>query len=216
MSKEWVYGVPRMRTAWTGSVDQDFEASRSSTVRQWTQLVVDMLLPPRCPGCGTLVAGDNGLCAECWRRLAFITAPLCATCGLPFEVEAEPNALCGSCLSDSPPFDRARAAFVYDDGSRDLLLSFKHADRTDTAPTLVRALSNMGAELIADADMIIPVPLHWTRLFARRYNQSALLAIGLARMSGKAVHPHGLVRRKRTRSQGGLGASARRGGLCRP
>lgn len=191
-------------------MDRDFEAPNVSPARRLPRLILDTLLPPRCPGCGVLVTGDSGLCAECWRQLTFITAPFCAACGLPFEVDVESTALCGSCLRDTPAFDRARSALIYDDGSRHLLLSFKHADRTDAAPTLVRTLASAGTELLSDADVIMPVPLHWTRLFMRRYNQSALLAIGIGKLAGKDVQPNLLVRRKRTRSQGGLGASARR------
>ena len=120
------------------------------------------------------------------------------------------GAQCGACVRSRPEYDRARAVIVYDEGSRGLILSFKHGDRTDAAPALARWMVRVGAELIADADLIVPVPLHWTRLFARRYNQAALLAVAIGKQSGTRVAPDLLVRRKRTSPLGKLGPSARR------
>jgi ComF family protein len=105
-------------------------------------------------------------------------------------------------LRDRPDFDRARAVFKYDDSSRGLVLGFKHGDRIHGAPAYGRWLRRAGAELLADADLLIPVPLHWTRLFARRYNQAALLAHAIRAAGGPSVAPDWLLRRRRTPSQG--------------
>jgi len=171
---------------------------------------LDLLLPPRCLVCGRLTASDQALCAACWGRLAFIEAPYCACCGRPFEFALGPDALCGPCAAGRPLFERARAALRYDEASRGLLLAFKHGDRTDCAPALARWLARAGAELLADADAIVPVPLHWWRLFRRRYNQSALLAKAVGRLAGKPVLPDLVRRRRWTPSQGRLGAAERR------
>lgn len=102
---------------------------------------------------------------------------MCARCGHPFEYDVGKDAVCASCSAQTPAYRRARSVLVYDDGSRELLLPFKHADRIDAAPTFGAWLARAGAELLAEADAIAPVPLHRRRLFRRRYNQSALLAL---------------------------------------
>jgi ComF family protein len=142
--------------------------------------------------------------------MAFIAAPQCACCGLPFEFDMGTDVLCGACARDRPVFQRARAAFRYDEDSKELILRFKHADRTDAAPAFARWMGRAGAALLDDADIIAPVPLHWLRLFSRRYNQAALLASALGALAGKPAINDLLLRRRRTPSQGGLGAAARR------
>ncbi len=179
-------------------------------LRRAAGTVLDALLPPQCLSCGTMVAAPGGLCADCWSAVTVLGPPQCAACGLPFPHDPGPDALCGACVRRAPPYDRARAAFAYDDRSRTLILGLKHRDRTDSAGPLGRWLARAGAELVADADLVAPVPLHWTRLFARRYNQAALLAYALGREAGLPVVPDLLVRRRRTPSQGTLGPAARR------
>ena len=166
---------------------------------------LDAVLPPQCLACKAVVAEPGALCAACWSKVRFVAPPQCARCGVPFENIVPPDGtLCGACLAHPPGYDRARAAFRYDDGSRGLVLAFKHGDRTDAAPAYGRWLLRAGADLVASADVIAPVPLHWTRLFSRRYNQAALLAGALGRIAGKTVVPDLLVRRRRTPSQGTL------------
>jgi ComF family protein len=171
--------------------------------------MLDIVLPPRCLKCGTTVDSVGALCANCWPAIAFLAPPHCAACGLPFEFDLGSAALCGSCAGEHPVFERARAAFRYDDGSKDLILRFKHADRTDSAPAFARWMARAGDALLADADLIAPVPLHWLRLFTRRYNQAALLAAELGGLSGRPAVNDLLLRRRRTPSQGGLGALGR-------
>ncbi len=171
---------------------------------------LDLLLPPRCLACGGLVGEAHSLCTDCWRSVAFITPPLCACCGYPFEFDAGSGALCGACTHDPPPWARARAAFRYDDASRALILAFKYRDRTDAAKAYARWLVRAGNELLTQADVLVPVPLHWSRLFSRRYNQAALLAAGVSKLSGVPHLATALRRRRWTRSQTGLDAEGRR------
>lgn len=166
--------------------------------------VLDTLLPPQCLGCGALVDEQGALCPGCWGEITFLGPPQCHVCGLPFEYDLGEGALCGACVRRAPVYRRARAALAYGPASRGLVIAFKHADRTDAAPAYGRWLARAGSGLIAESDLMAPVPLHWTRLFARRYNQAALLAQVLGRRSGLPVAPDLLVRRRRTPSQGGL------------
>ena len=179
-------------------------------LKRLAAMALDALLPPQCPGCGGLVETGGVLCAPCWRRVDFLASPQCHACGLPFEFDIGDGALCGACARESPPFERARAVMVYGEVSRKVVLAFKHADRTDTAPGLGRWLVRAGAELIADADMVAPVALHWTRLFARRYNQAALLAHVVGGETGLEVVPDLLIRRRRTPPQVRMSPARRR------
>ncbi|MBI2254993.1 MAG: ComF family protein [Proteobacteria bacterium] len=171
--------------------------------------VLDAVLPPRCLKCGEVVAAPGALCPSCWQQLSFLEPPCCACCGQPFDFDLGPDALCGACTASPPAFDRARSVLRYDETSRDLILAFKHADRTSLAPTFGAWLHRVGRDLLADSDLIVPVPLHWSRLFARRYNQAALLAQSLGTVSGKPVLPDLLMRRRATQKQGHLGRLAR-------
>jgi ComF family protein len=180
-----------------------------------TGAALDLLLPPRCLGCGVTVDQNGLLCTVCWSGLSFIAPPLCDCCGLPFAFQVAAQTRCAACLASPPDFDRARAVLVYDDSSRRLVLGFKHADRLEAAPAFGRWLARAGAELVANADLIAPVPLHRWRLFQRRYNQAGLLAHALVRAVAAepprpVVVPDLLVRRRRTPSQGGLGRTGRR------
>ena len=182
-----------------------FRVILKSTVR----VCADYIWPPMCAACETPIRDVQGLCARCWDAVTFLSGPACEACGVPFEYDLGPGALCGDCTKARPPFQRARAAFIYDDASRPIILAFKHADRTDLAPVLATWLRRPAAALLADADIIAPVPLHWTRLLSRRFNQAALLSNRLARLSGTKPLPDLLVRRKRTGTQGGKSRRAR-------
>lgn len=169
----------------------------------------DGALPPRCAGCGVVVATEGVLCPTCWTEVSFLEEPLCVQCGYPFELDFGEPVKCGACLARPPAFDRARAVFAYDAASKSMLLSFKHGDRTDLAPTLAVWMARSGAALLADADVIAPVPLHPKRLWRRRYNQSGLLAQRLARSSGRPALVDLLQRTRDTPSQGGFSAKGR-------
>lgn len=171
---------------------------------------LDLLLPHQCHACGTLVGEGGILCPTCWAEVSFLAPPHCACCGFPFEYDLGDGALCGACARQSPPYRKARAAVAYGETSRKLLLAFKHGDRLDSAPAFGRWLLRAGADILPDADLIVPVPLHWTRLFRRRYNQAALLALEIGKATGLKVVPDLLVRRRRTPSQGHLSAAQRR------
>jgi ComF family protein len=173
--------------------------------------IVDLVFPPLCILCREPVADPDSLCPACWTELQFIDGPVCARCGLPFEIDAGPGTVCGACIANPPDFDMARAILRYDDVSKQPVLALKHADRLDLVPAFAKWLDRLGRPLFAQTDMIVPVPLHAYRLWKRRYNQSAELARGLARRSGLPLMPLVLERRKATPSQGAMpSAEARR------
>lgn len=168
---------------------------------------VDLLIPLRCAKCGIILESSHGLCGDCWPLILFITKPYCACCGLPFDFEIEEGALCGVCSHTHPPYRTARSVFVYTAQSKDLILKFKHTDAIHSAPLFAEWM----ARLVQDMDnpLCIPVPLHWTRLFMRTYNQAGLLAQEIAKLKGWAYTPSLLVRKRRTPSQGHLSKDAR-------
>ena len=176
--------------------------------------MLDAVLPPLCLGCNEIVEAPGALCAPCWQGFSFISAPHCACCGTPFAEDLGDEALCAGCLLRRPRYRRARAALVYDDQSRRLVLPFKHGDRTDIARACGGWMARAGADLVASADLVAPVPLHWRRLLVRRYNQAALLARIVVRTAAPRIELHlapDLLRRRRwTGSQAGLKAKERR------
>jgi ComF family protein len=191
----------------------------AARLRRLGGAALDALLPPTCLTCDAPVAEQGGLCADCFARLAFVAAPMCTVCGVPLPHDAageiRPEGLwCEACLAAPPAFSVARAALRYDEGAKALILPFKHRDRTEFARPLARQMARAGAELLRHADLLIPVPLHRWRLFARRHNQAALLARELARLSGKPHRPMLLRRARRTRPLGELGARERAAALA--
>ena len=179
-------------------------------VRPALRRLVNALLPPRCVGCGETVEEGGALCAACWSGVTFLGAPLCGCCGYPFEYAAPDGSVCAACIARPPAYDRARSVFRYQPESRALILRFKHADGIHAAPAFGVWLARAGADLLVDCDLVLPVPLHRWRLFRRRYNQSALLALALGRVAGCPVAVDLLQRRRNTPSQGRMSALARR------
>ena len=166
--------------------------------------LVDLLLPPRCLSCRRPVKQDRALCDGCWTQMRFIAEPYCQVCAYPFPYDAGEETLCGSCAQALPLFGQARAVLRYDSASRSMLLAFKHADRTAAAAGFAAWMARAGAALLARADLLVPVPLHRRRLFLRRYNQAALLAAALGRLSNRPSSPDLLERTRATASQGHL------------
>jgi len=169
-------------------------------------------LPPLCAACREPVGGE-GLCAACWSKLSFIAPPYCARLGIPFPLDPGPDTLSMEAIADPPVYHRARAAVRFDDIARTLVHGLKYGDRLDLAPMMGRWMANAGRELTAEADLLVPVPLHWRRQWARRFNQSALLADVVAKVSGTANGPRvchrALKRVKATAQQVGLARSER-------
>ena len=176
--------------------------------RRAARAVLNIVLPPLCLSCDAPVLEQGGVCADCWQKLRFIAPPYCPICGLPYELAQ--NALpCPACLTKPPHYRAARAAVVYDQNSRGMILGFKHADQTHLAATLARMMAQVGRAALAECDLLAPVPLHRWRLFRRKYNQAALLAQALGQQTRIPVVPDLLLRRRATAPQGHMNAAER-------
>jgi ComF family protein len=179
-----------------------------SALRATFGFAVDVALPQLCAACREPV-GDAGVCAACWARLTFIAPPYCERLGIPFAYDPGSGVLSMEAIADPPAYHRARAAVRYDDVARTLVHALKYGDRLDLAPTLGRWMATAGRELLREADAIVPVPLHWRRQWARRFNQSAFLAEIIGKAADVPVAHRALKRIKATPQQVGLSRSAR-------
>src|SRR5689334_11511771 len=173
-------------------------------VRAPFRLALDVALPPLCPACRDPVGDSAGLCASCWSKLSPIERPFCERLGIPFVYDPGPGILSMQAIADPPAYNRARAAVRYDDVARALVSSFKYGDRLDLAPMMGRWMARAGHELFEGADALVPVPLHWRRLWTRRFNQSGALAEAVSRESSVPVAHAALARAKATTQQVGL------------
>ena len=173
--------------------------------------VADLLLPPLAHD-SPEAAASAGMTPRAWSRVAFLEDPVCDGCGAGFEMDGGPFAAarCAACLAQPYAFDRARAACVYDDASRGLILKFKHGDQQPFAPLFARWIARSAAPMLDQADAVVPVPLHRLRLLSRRFNQAAEIARPLARDAGLDYLPDALIRTTHTTTQGGKSARGRR------
>jgi ComF family protein len=170
------------------------------------QPAIDYALPPRCPGCGAIVDEDFAFCLPCWSGMVFLGEPCCARCGVPFAHDMGAGAECGACLADPPPWDGARAVLAYGDVARTVALRLKYGRRIGLARLIARQMLRHVDDKEA---LIVPVPLHRWRLWQRGFNQSALIADHLGRLTGWPVDKHALQRVKRTVPLRGMNALAR-------
>jgi len=172
--------------------------------------IENFILPPHCVVCKKLLCDENGFCGECFKKLSVISSPYCKICGRPFVGEVLGEALCGECLISLPSYDAMRSAFVYDEASSRLVSGFKYADQLHLLKPLARQLARISTDFLDDVEVIVPVPLHYWRLVQRRYNQSALLAKELAKITSRSYAPELLTRLRFTTPQVGLKRSLRK------
>src|SRR5580692_2749194 len=166
---------------------------------------LDTLYPPICLACRAATAHTGALCPSCWRAMRFIERPFCDRLGTPFEHDLGEGLLSPQAVTDPPVFQRARAVARFEDGpARRLVHRLKYSDRGELAAPMGAWMARAGADVLAEADAITPVPLHARRLWTRRFNQAAALGREIARRAGKPFEPALLQRIKATRSQVGL------------
>jgi ComF family protein len=188
------------------SLSSHMRSALTSVRRVWShaaKLTLDIALPTLCVACREPVEGE-GVCADCWAKLSFIAPPFCPRLGIPFVYDPGPDMLSMEAIANPPAYTRARAAVRYDDVARTLVHALKYQDRTDLAPAMGRWMARAGGELLDDADVLIPVPLHWRRGWSRRYNQSGALARIIEQQTGVEVAAEALRRIRPTEQQIGL------------
>lgn len=169
----------------------------------------NVLVPSVCLACRERTAAHDALCAGCWQQVSFITPPLCDRLGLPLPFGTGAPLISAAAAADPPPYDRARAVAAFDGVIRELIHGFKYADRHEARRLLARWMTGAGAELLADADLIVPVPMTRWRLMWRQFNQAALLAREISRLSGVRFDPLILRKTKTTPTQVGSSATQR-------
>ncbi|MDR2794979.1 MAG: ComF family protein [Holosporaceae bacterium] len=173
----------------------------SNKIKNLWNAVSDVFFPLKCEGCDGFVE-SVGLCTECWNKIMWISDPKCSICGNPFELDIAE--ICGSCALQKPFFDKAVSVFHYDDYSKGMILRFKHMDSIYLCPQFARWMYRVGEKYVKEADLIIPVPIHFRKLLKRKYNQSELLAREIALLGGASYEPRILQKSKRTPQQEGL------------
>jgi ComF family protein len=178
--------------------------------------LIDTVLPPNCLACDTPVEKDGQFCAGCFKSVNFVSDPFCRCCGvpLPYAEAGGPGRKCAACTLVPPAFTQARAALRYDDMAKRMILPLKYADHTEAVKGLALLMRRPGEPLLQAANVLVPVPLHVSRLRQRRFNQAALLAIELARLTGRPLGLDNLIRRRATAPLEGLDLAARRSELA--
>ena len=171
--------------------------------RTWLKGAIDLILPNQCAACSALVEGGGVLCGASWRQTPFVTGLVCDGCGVPLPGADQGGVLCDDCLTWPRAWSRGRAALIYRDTAKRLVLALKHGDRVDLVGPTSEWMARAARPLIEPGTVLVPVPVHRWRLIRRRYNQAALLAQGIARRTGMTCLPDGLRRERPTGSQDG-------------
>jgi ComF family protein len=166
--------------------------------------LIGIVYPPTCIACQAATGEAQALCPACWRGIGFIERPYCERLGTPFPVDLGGGLLSPAAIADPPVFARARAVCRFEGTARELVHRLKYGDRVELSLTLGRMMAQAGRELAADDDLILPVPLHRTRLWRRRFNQAAALARVVSHETGLPLAAKALTRIRRTRQQVGL------------
>lgn len=168
----------------------------------WFKKIIDLILPPRCLICGKVINNDNSLCPDCFKNINFIIKPYCICCGKPLSYGEAQSLKCPTCLNKKTLFRFCRSAVKYDDASKKLILDFKFLDHLENKKLLSNWLLMAGKDIFdAGIDLIVPVPLHFTRLLKRKYNQSAVIANQLSKLSQIPADYTSLKKIKRTAPQ---------------
>ncbi|VFU09244.1 ComF family protein [Methylocella tundrae] len=198
-------------TTAAGAFRARFLAHAAPVLGHASRAALDLIFPPACLNCRQATQAHGSLCAACWSKIRFIERPFCERLGVPFSVDlGNEGLLSPEAVANPPVYGRARAVAHFDDGPvRHLVHRLKYGDRMELAKPLGAWMARAGAELLVDADLIAPVPLHRRRLFARRFNQAEALARSISSSSGVPEDPLCLVRVKETQSQVRLTRSQR-------
>lgn len=182
-------------------------------IQKFIKSIIDFIFPPQCYVCKKILEGEDGLCFECLSKINFISKPMCEVCGFPFEFKLSNknnHLICPRCIKQPPRFARCVSAVRYDEVSKKIILPFKHGDKTNFAKFMAKVMCLTGKNLINDADVIIPIPIHFTRMLKRKYNQASLLSKLIGKQMKKEVLYSTLLRKIATKSQGHLSTKERK------
>jgi ComF family protein len=192
-------------------------ATLPSRALPWAKSVLrvatDLIYPPQCAGCGQATADPHAFCASCWTSFRFLTRPFCERYGTPFQTDLGGVILSPRAIADPPVFERARSAVLYDGIAAELVKRLKFGDDMQLVRPISKLMLQAGAELLADCDCLVPVPVHRWRLFQRQFNQAAELAKPLSKASGKPLLLDVLNKVKRTPPQASLPRDQRKENL---
>jgi ComF family protein len=171
---------------------------------------LEVVYPSSCPVCAAAVQQNGFLCTECWTKTPFIERPYCERSGVPFGHDLGDGLLSPDVMANPPVWNRARAVARYEEGpARRLVHQLKYGDRQELARNMGQWMARAGADVLAGAHLLVPIPLHRRRLFTRRFNQAAALSAAVSRASGAPSDPLALVRVKPTVPQVGLSRAQR-------
>lgn len=179
--------------------------------------ITKYLFPNRCLKCSKTIEDKSSICYQCFDKIDFITYPNCKSCGRPFEFDNGVNTICPTCIKDKRPVIKYnRSCFEYSNIAKSMIFAFKFYDKTNLAKIFAKWMVKAGEDFFKDnkrniktPDVIVPVPLHWTRLITRKYNQSALLANELSKLTDIEVNHQVLKRGKKTKPQVQFNGKAR-------
>lgn len=172
--------------------------------------LVDWITPPLCLGCQTATTRGASLCPACWQKLTFLDEPVCDALGIPFAFDEGEGALSPAAIADPPHWDKGRAAVAFDDHSKHLVHLLKYRDVHESGLAMARMMAGAGRNLLVETDVMLPVPLHRWRLWRRRFNQAAFLALRISEQVKLPCHMDVLLRQRPTTPQVGLDAGERR------
>ncbi len=172
-----------------------------TTLHTTSRLLANLVFPPHCAVCEAPTEHAPALCGSCFSKITFISDPYCVICGCPFDYDIGTTSICIPCQTNAPPYDRARAALRYDDASRKLITRLKFNDKMSLAPFAAQLMTAAATDILAKCEVIIPVPLHWRRLWTRQFNQSALIAHHIAKCTHLPFLPQALKRIRHTLPQ---------------
>lgn len=173
------------------------------------QRALSVIYPAQCQICPNFVAEAGGLCGDCWAETPFLRGLVCDLCGTSLPGSDKDLVICDDCLTSPRPWDAGRAALSYRGGGRRIVLALKHGDRLDLARPAARWMQKAAGEHLRKTTLFVPIPVHWTRLLTRRYNQSAELSRALAALTGHPHCPDALIRVRRTAKQDGMSVEER-------
>jgi ComF family protein len=193
-----------------GAAEPPWTRRATALARSFADSALNTLYPPTCLACRAATDAHGALCPRCWRAMRFIERPFCERLGTPFEQDLGEGLLSPQAMADPPVFQRARAVARFENGpARTLAHRLKYSDRAEPARPIARWMVRAGADILAEADLLVPVPLHAVRLWRRRFNQAAALTSEVSRLSGRPCDLAALRRVKATQSQVGLSRQQR-------